>query len=613
MSGKINHTFELKDQEIPNVTDSPNQITHDITDALIVANVPVNGNAKPFNGNVTISRVIGNVSIGIGGNVYILPNIAHRTIQVSEITRITTPFNSTFRTGTAYKPFVQKYFEYSGKIYVNEWSSRIHWYTFYNPENYMVPRDPTQQDVKTGGFDIGSWALNKRKINMYIGRITLGNITIKPPPFSIDMQKTAVTGGDKELKRAAYNNKKVTKQNQTGRVRSNSLTNTPKVPSTNSGETRRKSTSNLDVTDSAKPFNNEKIQKNVNDLLGLFKTNGINEPNKIQELFKMFLQKILDPITNKTTDKKRTGKDSDAIEALIKELEKRVELSTETLAKIRKSQIPKQFAQFTETSIQKYAKLREPINPGPEIAFRMRFSGTLETETRTYDIHHTFYLSSVTANDNTVTYTISKVKSDSNDTQNHKPKGSTTSLYIGGEIQIPFKDKDIPPFIVNIDDDKLLKVDKISFTSKQSIQAKHQKKKGKKPFIPTLTIKHIHIYSGDDKPITKTENDEPIYFVNINGPKMNGEKKPVPISLYTETNSESSRNSNIICDFESVIKIDDPTATQHTNQKVLHLNGVVVDETPQEEQPVTPRSAAKITPRKRAGKTGGHKTRRFRQ
>jgi hypothetical protein len=634
MSGKINHTFELKYQEIPNDTDSPNQITHDITDALIVANVPVNGNAKPFNGNVTISRVIGNVSIGIGGNVYILPNIAHRTIQVSEITRITTPFNSTFRTGTTYKPFVQKYFEYSGKIYVNEWSSRIHWYTFYNPENYMVPRDPTQQDVKTGGFDIGNWALNKHKINMYIGRITLGNITIKPPPFSIDMQKTAVTGGTNTDK---ITQKKEKLKNK-GLQRSTSLKSLGSPPFL--GEAKKPaSISHIDLTrvgDKKKPstvkvkpdenpkhtekddegltIDHEKtpLLKNVDsdeksihtekhpDDEGLFKmlkvlndigipidVNDVVQTKKIVDTFlkqigPVIEQKLSTISPQKTADTELTEllTSEDVIKALEETAnQNNIHLQPDTIKKLSQSEIPNSIAQIFKDQIQRIiSDIPKPdTNAHQEIDFRIQCACDLITPKGDYHIHHTFCITRLSDNK----YTISRVEHDTNQSLDKTYFGfDKVSLNIEGSIHFPqIQNGSKASFdAFDVDVSKPLRIEGIPF------------KPIKRTIEPKLVVNHIHIYKGDKPKTTGQNEDKPIIYVNITNAGY-------WFSLYKDNESSKSKDASVLCDHTYTSEITVDTKTNFTNLSLY----------------VKPKEPEKKDSKKTKIKQGGHKTRRFRQ
>jgi hypothetical protein len=181
VSGEINHNFDVNDTKITCETNLPIQITHKIYGNL----------TPPFNANVTI-----NGNLCIHGNIY---NITDGTqkITVGNITHIPPRPDATFTIRDTDKQFVHKYFEYSGKIYVDDWSSDIHWHTYYNPENYKVSSfDFTKEKDTVDMFNIGNWALYQRKINMYIGEVTvMGNIRISPPPFNIDLKKNNVGGG----------------------------------------------------------------------------------------------------------------------------------------------------------------------------------------------------------------------------------------------------------------------------------------------------------------------------------------------------------------------------------------------------------------------------------
>lgn len=187
VSGEINHTFDVKDTHNNSCPPNPTiQITHEI-----------NGKSttSPFNAKVNIE----NDKFCINGNMYTITN--GRQITVGNITYIPPRPDTTFTIRETDKQFVNKYFEYSGKIYVDDWSSKIHWHTYYNPENYKVSSlDSTKENDTLGVFNIGNWALYKRKINMYIGNVTvMGNIHISPPPFNIDLKKTSVSGGSGNL------------------------------------------------------------------------------------------------------------------------------------------------------------------------------------------------------------------------------------------------------------------------------------------------------------------------------------------------------------------------------------------------------------------------------
>lgn len=178
VSGDINHNFYVKDTNNRCGNNSPIQIKQEIDGK---------STTSPFNANVTI-----NGNLCIHGNLY---NITDgREIIVGNITHIPPRPDTTFTIRETDKQFVHKYFEYSGKIYVDDWNSKIHWHTYYNPENYKVSSFDTPDDT-LGVFNIGNWALYKRKINMYIGEVTvMGSIHISPPPFNIDLKKN-VSGG----------------------------------------------------------------------------------------------------------------------------------------------------------------------------------------------------------------------------------------------------------------------------------------------------------------------------------------------------------------------------------------------------------------------------------
>lgn len=195
VSGDINHYFDVKDTNITCETNFPIQITHKIDG---------NSTTSPFNANVTI-----NGNLCIHGHIY---NITDgQQITVGNITHIPPRPDTTFTIRETDKQFVNKYFEYSGKIYVDDWNSKIHWHTYYNPENYKVSSfDFTKEKDTLGVFNIGNLALYKRKINMYIGEVTvMGNIHISPPPFNIDLKKTSVSGGSPESTSVDHDDKNI--------------------------------------------------------------------------------------------------------------------------------------------------------------------------------------------------------------------------------------------------------------------------------------------------------------------------------------------------------------------------------------------------------------------
>jgi hypothetical protein len=607
MSGKINHSFDVTDTNTPISADIPIQITHTITDASVATATAAN---KPFNGSVTLDNGRGNFSIGIGDNVYILSNIAHRTIQVSEITPISTLSlpNNTFRTGSAYKPFVQKYFEYSGKIYVDDWSSQIHWYTFYNPENYMVPRDPTKEDAQTGGFDIGNWALYQRRIYISIGEInvTSGNITITPPPFSIDMQKTSVEGGGGGA--PTFGKPKTPDKSKTSRKKQvDKISVKPTRSMSESNINNKKKTLETPPKDNVK---DESIDA-VNELHQLL-NNIYNESGK-GELFEQFIKQIVQITATKINNNELLNEDD-----IINALKNTYSSNPQLLDKIKQSQITEFLVEaINKTFFNKDIKsnnslsprvtyLRKPNVPvSGDIAFRIQISGTLETEKGTYNIHHTFYLS---RDNNTTpatypTYTISNVKND-HPKQKDEKKEEPKLLYIEGNFKYITEPLNNNNFIVNINTP--LEVEEISFTSKSN-QKPTKKEKGKEPFTPILIINRIHIYSGNEKPVTnKSTTDEPIYFVYF---KSN--KTPEPIPLPNTFSSAESIDPSIICDFKSTIHMSVMDHNKTNRTQSVYLNGTVGEYTMKD------KTASAVKPgiqsqRRKSSTFGGQKTRRVR-
>jgi len=189
MSGEINHNFDVNYTQTLCEGNLTLQLNHTINETKIMANTAPFGATVKINGNLCIHKNIYNITNNTSN--IIIKNITH--IPPLENTA------ATFTLGENDKPFVRKYFEYSGKIYVDDWSSKIHWRTLYNPHNYMVSSH--ESDTKTkdrfGAFNLGDLALYKRKINMYIEEVSLmgGNVRISPLSFVIDMQKTSVSGG----------------------------------------------------------------------------------------------------------------------------------------------------------------------------------------------------------------------------------------------------------------------------------------------------------------------------------------------------------------------------------------------------------------------------------
>jgi hypothetical protein len=349
------------------VADNSIQIKHDIDGAKLTTE-------NPFNGKVFLDGVMnGNVYIGIGGNVYTVSNTTHKTIQVANITPILPIPNSTIQSSPSYASFVQKYFEYSGKIYVDDWSSEIHWYTFYNPDNNMAPRDPTKHPAKTGGFDMGDWALEKRKINMSIGQIIVeststptpgSSITITPPPFSIDMKKVVEGGGkgkgDDGIVNRSGAREVVVKSSNTN----TSLQETPYPDHRTKAWPTAKP---VDKSDKSKQLLDKKTdsKSSVPSHLPQHKPLSHSKSDKVLGLNTKNPTKL---VTSRSTSNIHHDK-------------------IPPISKLRK---PKK----SEKSV---------VKVDENIAFSVQIEGTLKTETHDYYIHHTFYLSPDPTDDNTYT------------------------------------------------------------------------------------------------------------------------------------------------------------------------------------------------------------------
>lgn len=193
ISCDISHNFDINDTELPCDTNEPLSITHDISQTQITS-LPINANIT-IAGNLCINSNTYNITTG---NTIVLNNIRHISPKPENNTIV---FSGTNLESETDRKFVSTYFEYSGKIELDDWTSKIHWHTFYNPYNYMVDilPDETLQTTINNIFNM-DLALYRRNVNISIGNVTLASDTgnkenVILPKFNIVMKKQISGGG----------------------------------------------------------------------------------------------------------------------------------------------------------------------------------------------------------------------------------------------------------------------------------------------------------------------------------------------------------------------------------------------------------------------------------
>ena len=491
MSGEINHYFEVKDTKIRGETNLPIQITHNITQTRITSNAPFNATVK-INGNLCI-----------GENVYKIES--GDTIDVSNIVHIPPLPDSHSTIGKPGNTFFQKYFEYSGKIYMDGWSSKIHWCTFYNPDNYKVSRElPTKNDTN-GVFGNSNWALYQRKINMYIGKITVMNdVEISPPPFSIDMQMTSesTSGGG------------------FGKI---------DEPNKNEGIPLF-----IQLLQSTSPEFKKELLKKIATILHNVKNNKLNDT----EILNTITTQIIKPLVNEASDtnKQKSNRLINQLRTKTKELLRtHPDLLMNIITQV--NQPPKHPV---------VDNLRKPNN-----VIQVKISGNLTTSFgETYGIQHIIFLSyesrevkDETSNITKTTdiYTAYKIEKDdvnvphSQHAQTTK-KVNTKTFYVQGNFGVdpssPFEVVCRYPLRIVLD----------------QLTESDNPKANQHPTPPSLHISHLHIYRGN----RQIQNRNPLYSIRTE-----------PFQLHKDSNNNTN-DKDVLCDFSSNITVTKKTITNKT-------------------------------------------------